>query len=117
MKAETLLERHAKEDSYHPRRVQLAVAVPSLLLWTLLSGMALLWYVGVAFSAISGGLAATSDWRFPYLMVMLLLVLACSGVTARTLWRAYQGRSLLWWHACSFGLGIVFLGLLGLVGD
>jgi hypothetical protein len=51
------------------------------------------------------------------LMVMLMFVLVCSEVTARTLWRAYQGRSLLWWHACSFGLGIVLLGLIGFVGD
>ena len=116
MKAETW-KPQVSVDSFWPRQVQLAVAVPSLLLWTLLSGMALLWYVGVAISAISGRLAATDDWRFPYLMVMLLLVLVCSGATARTLWRAYQGRSLLWWHACSFGLGIVFLVLLGIVGD
>ncbi len=107
----------ANVDSFWPRQVQLAVAVPSLLLWTLLSGMALLWYVGVAMSAILGRLATGGDWRFPYLMVMLLLVLVCSGVTARTLWRAYQGRSHLWWHACTFGFGIVFLGLIGIVGD
>ena len=45
------------------------------------------------------------------------LVLVCAVATARTLWRAYQGRSLLWWHACTFGVGIVFLGLIGIVGD
>jgi hypothetical protein len=78
--------------------------------------MALLWYVGVAISAILGRLA-TGDSRFPYLMVMLLLVLVCSGATAGTLWRAYQGRSRLWWHASTFGFGIVVLGLIGIVGD
>ena len=116
MEAETL-HPQVNIDSFWPRRIQLAAAVPSLLLWALLSGIALVWYVGMAISAIAGRLATTSDWRFPYLMVMLLLVLVCSGATARTLWRAYQGRSLLWWHACSFGLGIVFLGLIGIVGD
>ena len=116
MKAETL-NHQVNIDSFWPRRVQLTAAVPSLLLWILLSGIALLWCVGVAISAISGRLATSGDWRFSYLMVMLLLVLVCSGATARTLWRAYQGRSLLWWHACTFGLGVVFLGLLGIVGD
>jgi hypothetical protein len=116
MEAETL-HPQVNIGSFWPRQVQLAAAIPSLLLWTLLSAIALLWYVGVAINTISGGLTATGDGRFTYLMVMLLLVLVCSGVTARTLLRAYQGRSLLWWHACSFGLGILFLGLIGVVGD
>jgi hypothetical protein len=103
--------------SFWPRRVQLVAAVPSLLLWALFLGITLIWCGGVAISAISGRLAATDNWRFIFLMVMLLFVLICSEVTARTLWRAYQGRSLLWWHACSFGLGIVLLGLIGIVGD
>ena len=103
--------------SFWPRRVQLAGAVPSLLLWTWLSFKALVWYVGVAISAISDRLTTTHDWRFSYLMAMLLLLLVCFGVTARILWRAYQGSSRLWWHACTFGLGIVFLGLIGIVGD
>lgn len=98
------------------RRVQLVAAVPSLLLWVLLSAMSLLWYGGVAFSAISGTLR-TGDWRFPYLMILLPFVLVCAGGTARTLRRAYQGRSLLWWHGCSLGLGVVFLILIGIVGD
>jgi hypothetical protein len=103
--------------SFWPRRVQLTAAVPSLLLWALLLGITLIWCGGVAVSAISGKLAATDNWRFVYMVVMLMFVLVCSEVTARTLWRAWQGRSLLWWHACSFGLGIVLLGLVGIVGD
>ena len=116
LEAETL-NPQVNVDSFRLRRVQLAVAVPSLLLWTFLSVKAILWYAGVAISAISGRLATSGDWRFPFLMVVLLLVLVSAGATARTLWRAYQGRSLLWWHACTFGLGIVFLGLIGIVGD
>ena len=111
------LHPQANMDSFWPRRIQLAAAVPSLLVWVLLSGISLLWYAGVAISLISGRLAATDDWRFPYLMIMSLLVLVCTVVMARTLWRACQGRSLLWWHAFSFGLGIVLLGLIGIVGD
>jgi hypothetical protein len=99
-----------------PRPVQLAVAAPSFLLWTSLASLAVLWYVGSATSAISGRLA-TGDWRIPYLMFVLLVVLAGAGATARTLWLACRGRSRLWWHACSFGSGIVLLGLLGIVGD
>jgi hypothetical protein len=112
VKAETL-NPQVNIDSFWPRRIQLAAAVPSLLLWALLSGIALLWCVGVAISAISGRLATSGDWRLTYLIGILLLVLVCSGVTARTLWHAYQGRSLLWWHACTFGLGVFFLGLIG----
>ena len=107
----------ASADLFWPRRVQLAAAVPSFLLWSLLSGIALVWYVGVAIGAMSGRLAATSDWRFPYLMFMLLLVFVGSGATVRTQWRACQGRSHLWWHICSFAVGILFFGLIGIVGD
>ena len=102
---------------FWPRGVQLATAVPSFLLWTVLSGIALLWYAGVGFRAISGTLNATSDWRFSYLMVMLLLVLIGSAATARTIWKAYEGRSFLWWHVGTFSLGVVFLCLIGIVGD
>ena len=116
MEAETLHTPNSTND-FLPRRVQLAAAVPAFLLWVLLTGIALIWYAGVAISAISGSLAATNDWRFPYLVFMLLLVLVWSGATGRTLWRAYQGRSFLWWHACSYGLGMVLLGLIGIVGD
>jgi hypothetical protein len=77
--------------SFWPRRVQLTAAVPSLLLWALLLGMTLLWCGGVAISAISGRLAAIDNWRFVYLVVMLMFVLVCSEVTARTLWRNWQG--------------------------
>jgi hypothetical protein len=99
-----------------PRPIQLAMAAPSFLLWTLLSSFALLWYAGLAISAMLGRLGDT-DWRLPYLIVMLLVVLVSSGAIAKTLWLAYRGRSHLWWHACSFGLGIVLLGLIAIVGD
>jgi hypothetical protein len=111
-----IMNAQAQVDSLWPRRVQLAVAAPSLLLWTFLSSLAIFWYSSLAISAMSGTLA-TGDWRFSYLIVTLLIVLACSSVTARTLWLAYRGRSCLWWHACSFGVGIVLRGLIGIVGD
>lgn len=116
MVSETL-EPRASVDSFWPRPVQLVAAVPSFLLWSLLTGIAIVWYVGVAISTMSGRLASSGDWRFPYLMIMLLFVFAGAGVTARTQWRAWQGRSHLWWHVCSFVAGIVFLGLIGIVGD
>ena len=116
MKEETL-HPQVSGDPFWSRQVQPAAAIPSLLVWALLFGLALLWYVGLAINAISGRLVATGDWRFTYLLVMLLLVIVCSGATARTQWLAYQGHSLLWWHACSFALGIVFLSLIGIVGD
>ncbi len=100
----------------YPRSVQLVIATPSFVLWSLLSCLALIWYLGAAISAISGSLVV-GDWRIPYLIVIFLLVLVCSFGTARTLWLAYLGRSPLWWHVCSFGLGILLLGLIGIVGD
>lgn len=102
---------------YLPRGIQLAVAAPTFLLWSVLSGIALLWYAGMGFGVIFGTLDTTSDWRFSYLMVMLMLVLVGSAATARTLWMACAGRSFLWWHVCTFVLGIVFLCLIGIVGD
>ena len=112
------MEPEAKHnDRFWPRRFQLAVAAPSFILWSLLTGIALLWYAGAGFKIISGTLDVTSDWRFSYLMLVLLLVLAGSTATARTLWRAYQGNSFLWWHICTFIVGIGFLCLIGIVGD
>ena len=106
----------APVDSLWPRRVQLAVAAPSLLLWILLSSLAIVWVVSIAFSAMSGTLV-TGDRRFPYFIVILLLVFLYSSVTTLTLRLAYLGHSRLWWHACSFGVGIVLLGLIGVMGD
>ena len=103
--------------SFRPRSIQLAAAGPSLLLWALLSAVTVVWFAGVGITALMGRLATGNDWRFPYLIVMGLLVLVLAGATARTLWRAWQGRSRLWWHASSFGLGIVLFILLGIVGD
>lgn len=102
---------------FHSRSLQRALAVPSLLLWALLSGLALVWSAGVVIGALTGRLVATGDWRFPYLIIVVSLVLVCAGLTARTLWRAYQGQSLLWWHGATFGVGLVFIILLGIVGD
>ncbi len=102
---------------FRSRSLQRALAVPSLLLWALLSGLALVWSAGVVIGALSGRLVATGDWRFPYLIIVVSLVLVCAGLTARTLWRAYQGQSLLWWHGATFGVGLVFIVLLGIAGD
>jgi hypothetical protein len=104
------------ENFRYPRSVQLAIATPSFVLWLLLSCLALIWCLSAAISAISGRLVI-GDWRIPYLILIFLFVLVCSLATARTLWLAYLGRSPLWWHVCSFGLGIVLLGLIGIVGD
>ena len=103
-------------ERYHSRGLQIAAAAPSFLLWTMLTAIAVVWYLGTAAGAISGTLVM-GDWRFPYLCVMVSLVLIGAPLTVRTLWRAIEGRSFLWWHGVTFLLGVVFLGLLGIVGD
>jgi len=103
-------------EPYHSRSLQIAAATPSFLLWSMLTAIALVWYLGTVVSAISGTLVV-GDWRFPYLCVMVSLVLVFAPITVRTLWRAFKGRSFLWWHGVTFLLGIAFLGLLGTVGD
>jgi hypothetical protein len=99
-----------------PRWIQLAVAGPSLLLWTFLAVRALIWCAGTGVMALLGRLP-TNNWQVPYLAVMCLFTLACSGVTAFSLRDAFQGRSRLWWHAGTFGLGLILFVLLGIVGD
>ena len=113
----TDIDEAVSPNSFSSRGLQRALAVPSLLLWILLSGLALMWSTGVLISALSGRLVATGDWRFPYLIVVVSLVLVSAGLTAQTLWRAYQGQSRLWWHGATFGTGLVFVVLLGIVGD
>ena len=101
---------------FFPRWIQLVVAGPSLLLWTFLAGLALFWCAGAGVQAFLGRLP-TSDWRTPYLAVMCPLTLACAGVTVFPFRNALRGRSRLWWHAGTFGLGFVLFVLLGIVGD
>lgn len=102
--------------SYAPRGLQIVSAMPSMLIWLGLVSIALVWYTGVAIQAISGTLH-TGDGRFAYLCFMLFLVLLCACQALRTFRRAVAGRSPLWWHGATLGLGILLLGLIGIVGD
>lgn len=102
--------------AFRPRALQLAAALPPFILWSMLIGMGVIWLGAVAFQALSGDLI-TPNWRFPYLLFMVHLILFCGALTAVTWWRAIQGRSALWWHGGTFLGGVVFVFLLGIVGD
>lgn len=99
-----------------PRWIQLTAAGPAFLLWTFLAGQSLIWCAGAVVLAVLGRTPAY-DWRMPYLAVVCPLTLVCAGMIGILFLRAYQGRSLLWWHAGTFSLGVVFFALLGIVGD
>ena len=108
---------HEDNEVFLPKTLQIVAAVPSLLVWGFLSVLALIWFGGVTVQFLLGTLTTPSDGRFAYIIVVLLAVLACAWPVARTVWRACQGRSALWWHACTLGLGVLFTVLLGIVGD
>ncbi len=108
---------HKDSQVFLPKTLQIVAAVPSLLVWGFLSTLATIWIGAVTVQLLLGTLTHPSDGRFAYIIVFLLLVLACAWPVAKTFWRAYHGRSPLWWHACTLGLGVLFTVLLGIVGD
>ena len=103
--------------TFRPRAWQIIAALPAFLVWSILSGMAAVWLGAVAFQAVSGNLIISGDWRWPYLLFMTHLVLFFGALTAVSWWRAFKGRSALWWHGGTFLGGVVFVILLGIVGD
>ena len=113
-----MIETTAPHDSYpyRPKSLQLALAAPPALLWLLLAGISAIWWIGLVVNSVLGQLPV-SDWRGPYLMAVCAFVLVAAVLDGVLFLRAAQGRSHLWWHAAMFATGLVFVGLMGIVGD
>lgn len=107
---------HQDVRTYYSRALQLTCALPAALIWLLLGGIAALWWIGVLF--INGlGPAGSGNWRVPYLMVLCTLALGMAVLEALIVARAVRGRSRVRLHALMFAAGILFIGLMGIVGD
>ncbi len=101
---------------YYSKSFQIACAVPAALIWLLLASLAAFWWIGFGIASALGKTGG-GDWRLPYLMVVCALALGMAVFEAALFLRAVRGRSYAWPHIMMLAAGILFFGLMGIVGD
>jgi hypothetical protein len=85
--------------------------------WVPLAALSAFWLVAVMVQSINGNSPGSGDWRMPYLFVVCTAAVLFAGVMFLRFRHRERGAKRVAGPALAVVLGMVFIGMLAIVGD